>query len=71
MSGKVLASDLLGSTARWTAGVRALESGWEERLFEDSWAASPGDGHPGRSTGCQLRVLVVVRYSYRYVEYAA
>lgn len=31
---------LLGSTARWTAGVRARESMREDRLFNDPWAAA-------------------------------
>jgi methyltransferase (TIGR00027 family) len=48
MSGKVLAGDLLGSTARWTAGVRALESERGERLFEDPWAAALA-GEQGRT----------------------
>lgn len=30
---------LLGGTSRWTAGVRALESTREDRLFNDPWAA--------------------------------
>ena len=32
--------NLLGSTARWTAGVRARESAREDRLFNDPWAAA-------------------------------
>ena len=32
--------DLLGSTARWTAGVRARESLRQDRLFNDPWAAA-------------------------------
>jgi methyltransferase (TIGR00027 family) len=31
---------LLGSTARWTAAVRARESAREDRLFKDPWAAA-------------------------------
>ena len=31
--------DLLGSTARWTAEVRAIESLRKDRLFYDPWAA--------------------------------
>jgi methyltransferase (TIGR00027 family) len=31
---------LLASTARWTAAVRALESAREDRLFDDPWAAA-------------------------------
>lgn len=31
-------ADLLSSTAFWTASVRALESGREDRLFNDPWA---------------------------------
>jgi methyltransferase (TIGR00027 family) len=31
---------VLGSTARWTAGVRAKESLREDRLFHDRWAAA-------------------------------
>lgn len=31
---------LLGSTARWTAGVRAVESLRKDRLFNDPWAAA-------------------------------
>jgi methyltransferase (TIGR00027 family) len=37
---KVTPDYLLGSTARWTAGVRAQESGREDRLFNDPWAAA-------------------------------
>jgi methyltransferase (TIGR00027 family) len=48
MPGKVLASSLLGATARWTAGVRALESEREARLFEDPWAAALA-GEQGRA----------------------
>jgi methyltransferase (TIGR00027 family) len=33
-------SDLLGSTARWTAAVRAQESTREDRFFNDPWAAA-------------------------------
>ena len=32
--------NLLGSTARWTAAVRAIESTRDDRLFDDPWAAS-------------------------------
>ncbi len=34
------AANLLGSTARWTAGVRARESERTDRLFDDPWAAA-------------------------------
>ena len=40
MSEKATHDQLLGSTARWTAGVRARESLREDRLFNDPWAAS-------------------------------
>ena len=33
-------SDALGSTARWTAAARAVESAREDRLFNDPWAAA-------------------------------
>src|SRR5581483_4427431 len=32
--------DLLASTARWTAAVRAKESRREDRLFNDPWATA-------------------------------
>ncbi len=32
--------ELLGATAYWAAGVRALESAREDRLFNDPWAAA-------------------------------
>jgi len=32
-------NNLLGSTAHWTASVRAMESRREDRLFNDPWAA--------------------------------
>lgn len=32
--------DLLASTARWTAAVRAQESAREDRLFDDPWAVA-------------------------------
>jgi methyltransferase (TIGR00027 family) len=37
---KVTPDHLLGSTARWTAAVRAQENGRENRLFNDPWAAT-------------------------------
>jgi methyltransferase (TIGR00027 family) len=37
---KVTPDHLLGSTARWTASVRAMESAREDRLFHDPWAAA-------------------------------
>lgn len=37
---KATPGDLLGSTARWTAAVRAQESAREDRLFDDPWAAA-------------------------------
>jgi methyltransferase (TIGR00027 family) len=40
MSDKVKNNNVLGSTARWTAGVRAKESLREDRLFNDPWAAA-------------------------------
>lgn len=40
MSEKATHDRLLGSTARWTAGVRARESLREDRLFNDLWAAA-------------------------------
>src|SRR5215831_20798496 len=40
MSEKATHDHLLGSTARWTAGVRARESLREDRLFSDPWAAA-------------------------------
>jgi methyltransferase (TIGR00027 family) len=38
MTEKTSSGQLLGLTARWTAGVRARESAREDRLFEDPWA---------------------------------
>jgi methyltransferase (TIGR00027 family) len=38
MAEKTSSGQLLGLTARWTAGVRARESAREDRLFEDPWA---------------------------------
>jgi len=40
MSDKATHDHLLGSTGRWTAGVRARESLREDRLFNDPWAAA-------------------------------
>ena len=40
MSEKTFPDPRLGSTARWTAGVRAKESLREDRLFHDPWAAA-------------------------------
>jgi methyltransferase (TIGR00027 family) len=40
MSEKTTSDQWLGSTARWTAGVRAKESAREDRLFDDPWAAA-------------------------------
>lgn len=37
---KTVPSDTLGSTARWTAAVRAVESAREDRLFSDPWATA-------------------------------
>ncbi len=40
MSEKATHEQLLASTARWTAAVRARESLREDRLFQDPWAAT-------------------------------
>jgi O-methyltransferase involved in polyketide biosynthesis len=40
MSEKTAPHNLLGATARWTAGVRAIESQRSDRLFNDPWAAA-------------------------------
>jgi methyltransferase (TIGR00027 family) len=40
MSEKNPSDQILGSTARWTAGVRARESLREDHLFHDRWAAA-------------------------------
>ena len=40
MSEKATHDRFLGSTARWTAGVRAQESAREDHLFNDPWAAA-------------------------------
>jgi methyltransferase (TIGR00027 family) len=40
MSDKLTPGQLLGSTARWTAAVRASEHAREDRLFDDPWAAA-------------------------------
>jgi len=37
---KVTPDHLLGSTAHWTASVRAKESARADRLFDDPWAAA-------------------------------
>ena len=37
---KTVPSDALGSTARWTAAARAVESALEDRLFNDPWATA-------------------------------
>jgi methyltransferase (TIGR00027 family) len=39
MRDKLMHNKLLGSTALWTAAARAVESGRENHLFEDPWAA--------------------------------
>jgi O-methyltransferase involved in polyketide biosynthesis len=40
MSDKVTSGHLLGSTAHWTAAVRAREHRREDHLFDDPWAAA-------------------------------
>jgi len=40
MPDKEVHNTLLGGTARWTAGVRAMASAREDRLFNDPWAAA-------------------------------
>ena len=40
MSDTDVKHELLGATAYWAAGVRALESAREDRLFNDPWAAA-------------------------------
>ena len=40
MPEKATPQQLLASTARWTAAVRARESLREDRLFQDPWAAT-------------------------------
>jgi methyltransferase (TIGR00027 family) len=37
---KAMSDQWLGSTARWTAAVRARERAREDRLFDDPWAAA-------------------------------
>jgi methyltransferase (TIGR00027 family) len=37
---KAVSGELLGSTARWTASVRAAESARADRLLDDPWAAA-------------------------------
>ena len=44
---KIISYPLLGMTARWTAAVRAAESGREDRLFNDPWTA-PLAGEEGK-----------------------
>jgi methyltransferase (TIGR00027 family) len=39
-SEKATSDRSLASTARWAAGVRAMESAREDRLFDDPWAAA-------------------------------
>jgi methyltransferase (TIGR00027 family) len=40
MSATIISDHLLGSTAYWTAAVRAAEHARAERLFDDPWAAA-------------------------------
>jgi methyltransferase (TIGR00027 family) len=40
MPEKIASKQNLGLTARWTAGVRAVETRREARLFDDPWAAA-------------------------------
>ncbi len=40
MADNDMAQQMLGATAYWAAGVRALESAREDRLFNDPWAAA-------------------------------
>ena len=57
----------LGSTARWTAAVRAMESMREDRLFNDPWAAvlAGGEGREWlakRPADSSLPIVVRTRY---------
>ena len=40
MAENIEADSLLAMTARWTAAVRAQESAWADRLFDDPWATA-------------------------------
>ena len=51
MSETATADQLLGSTARWTAGIRAQESARADRLFTDPWAAALA-GAEGAARSC-------------------
>jgi methyltransferase (TIGR00027 family) len=64
---------LLGSTARWTAAVRAQESAREDRLFDDPWAAALA-GEEGmawlsqRQPGAGLPMVLRTRYFDDFVQ---
>ncbi len=57
----------LGSTARWTAAARALESAREDRLFNDPWAAKLAGEEgaawaAGRSPDSLVPMILRTRY---------
>ncbi|MFN8475804.1 MAG: SAM-dependent methyltransferase [Anaerolineae bacterium] len=73
MSGTLQTNELLASTARWTAAVRAAETARGDRLFDDPWAARLA-GEEGaawiaqRSPQSTLGILLRTRYFDDFLE---
>ena len=67
-------SELLESTAYWTASVRALESRREDRLIDDPWAEALA-GEIGaewiaqRPAGSTLPIILRTRYFDDFVQH--
>lgn len=60
---------MLGTTAYWTAAVRAAENQREDRLFEDPWAAPlAGDVGAQWAAGRSLTSLVPIALRTRYFD---
>lgn len=73
MSDKTTSAYYLGSTARWTAAVRARERTRVDRLFDDPWAAllagkQGEDWIEHRTEGSVLPIVLRTRFFDEFIE---
>ncbi len=73
MTEQVLSDHALASTARWTAAARARESGRQDHLFDDPWAAAlagqeGADWIAQRPENSTLPIVLRTRYFDDFVQ---